>query len=97
MADGETVFDLIGIVKGEALAVIVPETGVRVTYRGLLEQVAEMADSLAALAVRRGDRIAILFTNGLPSIVSFSSGCSGGHCWAAKFCVSRERSNVLSQ
>ena len=71
MADGETVFDLIGIVKGEALAVIVPETGVRVTYRGLLEQVAEMADSLAALGVRRGDRIATSFINGLPSIVSF--------------------------
>ena len=78
MANGETVLDLFGTAKGEHLAVIVPETGVRVTYRDLREQVAEMADSLAAMGVRRGDRIATSFTNGLPSIVTFLAAAMVG-------------------
>jgi acyl-CoA synthetase (AMP-forming)/AMP-acid ligase II len=59
-------------------AVVVPEQGIRVSYDSLRQQVLQMANSLAAVGIRRGDRVAIALPNGLPAIVSFLAASFSG-------------------
>src|SRR5271165_6004567 len=59
-------------------AVILPESGIQLTYAQLRDQVMTMADALAALGIQRGDRVAIVVTNGLPAIVSFLAASIAG-------------------
>jgi len=59
-------------------AIVVPEHGIRVSYESLRQQVLDMANSLAAAGIRRGDRVAIALPNGLPAIVSFLAASLAG-------------------
>src|SRR5262245_16345063 len=73
--------DLLGLIQSappERTAIILPDGGIRVTYKQLRDQVASMADALAALGVRRGDRVATSLPNGLPAIVSFIAASVAG-------------------
>ncbi|MGA2990220.1 MAG: acyl--CoA ligase [Candidatus Korobacteraceae bacterium] len=66
-----TLLDLLQSDAGNRAAIIVPETGVRVSYDLLRRQVLSMAEALAGAGIGRGDRVAIVLPNGLPAIVSF--------------------------
>ncbi len=59
-------------------AIIVPELGIRVTYKSLRQQVVAMANALASAGIRRGDAVAIALPNGLPAIVSFLAASIAG-------------------
>src|SRR5919106_4377453 len=59
-------------------AIVLPETGARVTYAGLRQQVEAAAEALAAAGIRRGDRVAMTLPNGLAAIVSFLAAPTGG-------------------
>jgi acyl-CoA synthetase (AMP-forming)/AMP-acid ligase II len=69
---------LLQAAPASSTAVIIPETGTRVTYESLRRQVMSMAESLAALGIRRGDRVANVLPNGLPTIVAFLAGAVAG-------------------
>jgi acyl-CoA synthetase (AMP-forming)/AMP-acid ligase II len=78
MPTPNTLLELLQAPPADSTAVVLPESGIRVTYRSLRDQVTMMADALAALGVRRGDRIATVLPNGLPAIVSFLAASVGG-------------------
>src|SRR5262249_46607931 len=78
MSRPETLLELIEVAPGERTAIILPETGIRVSYQQLRNQVAEMADALASLGIQRGDRVATYVPNGLPAIVSFLAASIAG-------------------
>jgi acyl-CoA synthetase (AMP-forming)/AMP-acid ligase II len=59
-------------------AIVLPESGARITYDALRQQVEEMADALAHAGVRRGDRVAMALPNGLPAIVCFLAAATAG-------------------
>src|SRR5213596_3059670 len=78
MSQPTTLLELIQVAPAEATAIILPESGIRVSYRQLREQVTEMADALASLGIRRGDRVATYLPNGLPTVVSFLAASIAG-------------------
>jgi acyl-CoA synthetase (AMP-forming)/AMP-acid ligase II len=59
-------------------AIVAPEQNVRITYGGLIEQVEAVAAQLAALGVRRGDRVASALPNGLANVVCFLAASQAG-------------------
>src|SRR6266571_3758738 len=73
-----TLLDLLEPVRAERTAVILPEQNRRVTYGALRSQVQALAETFAAVGIRRGDRIAIALPNGLPMIVSFLAASAAG-------------------
>ncbi|MGZ4812447.1 MAG: acyl--CoA ligase [Terriglobales bacterium] len=73
-----TVLEALQLAPGDSTAIIIPESGARVSYASLRRQVLEMADTLAAAGVRRGSRVAIALPNGLPAIVSFLAATIAG-------------------
>ena len=78
MSTPNTLLDVIQSAPSNRTAIIVPESGIQVSYQQLRDQVAAMADALAALGIRRGDRIATSLPNGLPAIVSFLASSIAG-------------------
>ncbi|MGA8153601.1 MAG: acyl--CoA ligase [Terriglobales bacterium] len=72
-----TLLDVLHLADSQT-AVLVPESGIRVTYASLRQQVLAMADALASAGVGRGDRVAIALPNGLPAIVSFLAASIAG-------------------
>jgi acyl-CoA synthetase (AMP-forming)/AMP-acid ligase II len=70
--------ELLNVAPPENTAVVLPESGIRISYKGLREQVMAMADSLAAAGIGRGDRIATCMPNGLPAIVTFLAATIAG-------------------
>ncbi len=78
MQPATTVLEALQLAPDERTAIIIPETGARVSYGSLRRQVIEMADTLAAAGVRRGTRVAISLPNGLPAIVSFLAATIAG-------------------
>lgn len=78
MSNPNTLLELIASAPRESTAFILPEAGIRVTYKQLGDQVTEMADALASLGIGRGDRVASYLPNGLPAIVSFLAASVAG-------------------
>jgi acyl-CoA synthetase (AMP-forming)/AMP-acid ligase II len=78
MSTPNTLLELIQVPPADSTALVLPEAGIRVTYQSLRDQVAMMADALAALGIQRGDRVATVFTNGSPAIVSFIAASVAG-------------------
>ena len=74
----QTVVELLRAAPGSNTAVVLPESGIRITYQNLLDQVMAMADSLAAIGIEPGHRVASVFPNGLPAIVSFLAASVAG-------------------
>lgn len=74
----ETIHDLLRVPDGARTALVIPEKGIRVSYDALESQVLEMAATLAAAGIGRGDRVAIVLPNGLPALVSFLAAATVG-------------------
>ncbi len=73
-----TLLDVLNTAPGSRTAIIVSETGVKITYNQLREQVSAMAEALAGAGIHRSDRVAIALPNGLPAIVSFLAASIAG-------------------
>lgn len=67
----KTLLGLIQPIPADRTAVIASDQNVRITYGDLRKQIQDVAESLAAAGVNRGDRIGIALPNGLPNIVTF--------------------------
>jgi acyl-CoA synthetase (AMP-forming)/AMP-acid ligase II len=78
MSSPDTLPELLGVAPPERTAIVLPEAGIHITYQQLRDQVAALADGLAALGIRRGDRVSTVFPNGLPAIVSFLAASIAG-------------------
>jgi acyl-CoA synthetase (AMP-forming)/AMP-acid ligase II len=73
-----TLLDLLRPEFDASTAVIVPEDNLKITYAELKRQVRDLAESLAALGIRRGDRVGMALPNGLPIIVTFLAAAEAG-------------------
>ena len=73
-----TLLDLLHAPPGSNVALVIPETGVRITYESLRRQVSAAADALAGTGIRRGDRVAMALPNGPAVIVSFLAASIAG-------------------
>ncbi len=69
---------LLQAAPAKATAVIIPESGLRISYESLRQQVTGLAESLAGAGIRRGDRVASVLPNGLATIVSFLAASIAG-------------------
>src|SRR6266852_7147030 len=78
MSNPNTLLELIQVAPAESVAIVLPESGIRVSYKQLRDQVTEMAAALSALGIQRGDRVATYLPNGLPTIVSFLAASIAG-------------------
>jgi acyl-CoA synthetase (AMP-forming)/AMP-acid ligase II len=78
MSNPNTLLELIQVAPGASTAIVIPESGTRVTYGSLCDQVRTMADDLASLGIGSGDRVATVLPNGLPAIVSFIAASVAG-------------------
>src|SRR3984893_11608256 len=73
-----TLLEVIDVAPSTDTAFFLPDSRIRVPYQSLREQVTAMADGLAALGIRRGDRVATVLPNGLPAVVSFLAASIAG-------------------
>jgi acyl-CoA synthetase (AMP-forming)/AMP-acid ligase II len=73
-----TLLDLLEHAPAEHTAFIIPEQQLKVTYGALRAQVQVVAEQLAALGIRRGDRVGIALPNGLPMAVAFLAASAAG-------------------
>jgi len=73
-----TLLDLLNAAPGNHTALVIPETGARITYESLRRQVNAAADALAGAGIRRGDRVAMSLPNGPAVIVSFLAASIAG-------------------
>ncbi len=73
-----TLAEILSNAPSEKVAVILPESGIRVTYGSLRDQVMSLADALASAGIQSGDRVSTVLPNGLPCIVSFLAASIAG-------------------
>src|SRR5258708_30144252 len=78
MPQPNTLLQLIELAPSQTPAFLLTDSGIRVTYQSLRNQVAGMADALASMGIGRGDRVATALPNGLPAIVSFLAASVAG-------------------
>ena len=78
MSNPSSLVEVLHAAPGKRTAVILPDTGIGITYEGLREQVMTMADTLSGAGIRRGDRVATVAPSGLPAIVSFLAASIAG-------------------
>jgi acyl-CoA synthetase (AMP-forming)/AMP-acid ligase II len=71
MANLQNLLDVLYTASDKHTAVVLPETGVNVSYACLREQVTKMAEALMAAGVQQGTRVATVLPNGLSAVVSF--------------------------
>src|SRR2546423_15613458 len=74
----KTLFDLIQPIPADRTAIILPESNLRISYGAFRDQVAALAEALAAAGIGRGDRVGIALPNGLPMLVSFFAAATTG-------------------
>ena len=77
LKSADTLLDVLHFANSRA-AIGIPELGVLVTYDSLRSQVLAMADALASLGIKRGDRVAMALPNGLHAIVAFLAASTAG-------------------
>ncbi len=77
-ASPSTLLDVLNASPGGEVALIIPETGARITYDSLRRQVGAAADALAGAGIRRGDRVALALPNGPEAVVSFLAASIAG-------------------
>jgi acyl-CoA synthetase (AMP-forming)/AMP-acid ligase II len=78
MSQPHTLLELIQVAPAGNTALLLTDSGIRVSYDSLRKQVKAMADALASMGIGRGDRVATVLPNGLPAIVSFLAGSIAG-------------------
>lgn len=64
-----TLVELLESAQPHPAALIIPETGARLTYRELADQVGRVASQLASAGVKPGDRVAMALPNGPAAII----------------------------
>ena len=77
-SSGSTLIELLHAAPASHTAILLPETGARITYGALRQQVEALADAFTAAGIARGDRIALVFPNGLPAIAGFLAAAAAG-------------------
>jgi len=78
MSELRTLLDVLDAADGQRTAIVLPDTGLSVTYDDLRRRVRTMAGALYAAGVRRGDRVAMALPNGLDAIVAFLAASAAG-------------------
>ncbi len=78
MPNPTTLYELLFAAPANNIAVILPDQNIRVTYAELRDQVMTMAGTLRSLGIQRGDRVATVLPNGLPTIVTFLAASIAG-------------------
>jgi oxalate---CoA ligase len=78
MSDPRTLLEVLDAADGPRTAIILPDSGQRVTYDALRRQVRAMAGALHGAGIRRGDRVAIALPNGLEAVVAFLAAAAAG-------------------
>ncbi|MBM3812493.1 MAG: AMP-binding protein [Acidimicrobiia bacterium] len=73
-----TLWELLERGADDATAIVVPETGERISYADLRGRVFAMAEALAGAGVARGERVAMALPNGLPAVVAFLAASVAG-------------------
>jgi acyl-CoA synthetase (AMP-forming)/AMP-acid ligase II len=77
LKSADTLLDVLHFANSRA-AIGIPELGVLVTYDSLRQQVLAMADALASIGIKRGDRVAMALPNSLHAIVAFLAASTAG-------------------
>jgi len=77
LKSADTLLDVLHFANSRA-AIGIPELGVLVTYDSLRQQVLAMADALASIGIKRGDRVALALPNSLHAIVAFLAASTAG-------------------
>jgi acyl-CoA synthetase (AMP-forming)/AMP-acid ligase II len=78
MPNPTTLYEVLFAAPADNIAVILPDQNIRVTYKELRDQVMAMAETLRSLGIQRGDRVATVLPNGLPTIVTFLAASFAG-------------------
>jgi len=78
ISTSNTLLELIQVAPAEHTAIILPESGIRVSYQQLRDQVTAMANALASLGIKKGGRVATSLPNGMAAIVSFLAASIAG-------------------
>ena len=73
-----TLLELIERPPTEAVAISLPEDGLRLTYGELSIQVRRIAKQLSGVGIGRNDRVAIALGNGLPAVISILAASVAG-------------------
>ena len=73
-----TLLGLFQSIPADQTAIILPEHNIRVSYGQLRDQVTALAEALAAVGIKRGDRVGTALPNGLPTIVAFLAASEAG-------------------
>jgi acyl-CoA synthetase (AMP-forming)/AMP-acid ligase II len=73
-----TLLELLNKAPGTNTAVVLPETGARITYDSLRKQVAAAADTFVSAGIEPGSRVAMALPNGLETIVCFLAASMAG-------------------
>ncbi len=73
-----TLLGLFSHVPDDQTAIIQPEQNIRITYGNLRHQVQEVAETLTAAGVSRGDRVGMALPNGLANVVTFLAASMAG-------------------
>jgi acyl-CoA synthetase (AMP-forming)/AMP-acid ligase II len=73
-----TLLDVLNAAPAGNTALLIPETGARVSYESLRRQVAQAADIFAGAGIQKGDRVAMALPNGPAVIVSFLAASVAG-------------------
>jgi acyl-CoA synthetase (AMP-forming)/AMP-acid ligase II len=78
MSEPRTLLEALEAGAGHRTALILPETGLRITYDALRQRVHSMAGALREAGIRRGDRVALALPNGLEAITAFLAAAAAG-------------------
>jgi acyl-CoA synthetase (AMP-forming)/AMP-acid ligase II len=78
MSDPRTLLEVLDAADGRRSAIVLPDSGQRVTYDALRRQVRAMAGALHGKGISRGDRVAIALPNGLEAVVAFLAASVAG-------------------
>ena len=73
-----TLLGLFESIPADQTAIILPEQDIRVSYGQLRDQVTALPEALAAVGIKRGDRVGTALPNGLPTIVAFLAASEAG-------------------
>jgi acyl-CoA synthetase (AMP-forming)/AMP-acid ligase II len=78
ISNSNTLLELIQVAPAEQTAIVLPESGIRISYQQLRDQITAMANALASLGIKKGERVATSLPNGLAAIVSFLAAAIAG-------------------
>jgi acyl-CoA synthetase (AMP-forming)/AMP-acid ligase II len=78
MSEPRTLLEVLDAADGRRNAIVLPDSGQRVTYDALRRQVRAMAGALHSAGIGRGDRVAIALPNGLEAVSAFLAASVAG-------------------